>query len=222
MNSRDLEILSAYLDGQLSPPDSADLESRLKSDESLRRLMDDLRLARGLLRQLPQRRAPRSFTLKPTNPKLRVPQPRAYPALRLAGVLASLLFLASFAVNALSSAGTRHLAASSAPILGGGVGAGEAGTGPAEGLAQPFAAVGPNATATEMRAARALAAPTAEAPVQTAPKALPSGNAAVGNEAPVSAVWQLVLGGAAVLLAGIAWLVRQNSIRNFRSRWLEK
>ncbi len=55
---RDIELLSAYLDGQLDSKESARLESRLKSDESLRAVLDDLRAARGILRQLPQRRAP--------------------------------------------------------------------------------------------------------------------------------------------------------------------
>lgn len=217
MNSRDVETLSAYLDGQLSPTDSARLDSRLKSDESLRSLMEDLRLARTVLHRLPHRRAPRRFTLRPMNPKLKAPEPQVYPVLRFAGVLASFLFLASFAINALSPSATRQLATASAPMLGGDLGAAEAGTSPAQGLAQPFAAVAPNATKTEMPAARALAAPTAEAPVQAAPKSLPPHNAA-----PIPAVWQLILGSAAVLLVGIAWFVRQNSIRNFRSRWLVK
>ena len=41
MNSHDLELLSAYLDGQLDPSDSARFESRLASDESLRTALDD-------------------------------------------------------------------------------------------------------------------------------------------------------------------------------------
>lgn len=215
MSSHDVEILSAYLDRQLSPSDSARLESRLRSDESLRRLMEDLRMARGILRQLPPRRAPRSFILKPANPMFRPPQSRAYPALRLAGVLASFLFVASFAVNALLPAGTTQLAASSAPVLGGGVG--EAATAPAEAAAQPFAAAAPpNTTVTDMPAGRA------QPPAEAAPKALASRNAAAGSEARVPVVWQMILGGTAVLLVGIAWFVRQNSVRNFRRRWLEK
>ena len=57
MNFRDVELLSAYLDGQLSPSDSIRLESRLASDQNLQAVMDDLRTARGLLRHLPQRRS---------------------------------------------------------------------------------------------------------------------------------------------------------------------
>ena len=50
MNQRDVELLSAYLDGQLKPSDSARLESRLKSEPELVSVMDDLRAARNLLR----------------------------------------------------------------------------------------------------------------------------------------------------------------------------
>ena len=92
---RDVELLSAYLDGQLSPPDSARLESRLSSDASLRAALHDLRSARGLLRQLPQRRAPRNFTLTPKMAGIKPPTPRAYPTLRFATVLATLLFIAT-------------------------------------------------------------------------------------------------------------------------------
>ena len=66
MNQRDLELLSSYLDGQLKPSDSARLEARLSSDADLRSVLDDLRAARGLLRQLPMRKAPRNFTLTPS------------------------------------------------------------------------------------------------------------------------------------------------------------
>ena len=65
MNSRDLELLSSYLDGQLKPSESARLERRLASEPDLRSVLDDLRAARGLLRQLPVRKAPRNFTLTP-------------------------------------------------------------------------------------------------------------------------------------------------------------
>ena len=65
MNFRDVELLSSYLDGQLKLSDSARLERRLSLDPDLRAVLDDLRSARGLLRQLPMRKAPRNFTLTP-------------------------------------------------------------------------------------------------------------------------------------------------------------
>ncbi len=102
MNERDLELLSSYLDGQLTPSDSARLESRLKSDGQLASTLDDLRAARTILRQLPKRRAPRNFTLTRKMVGLNPPLPRSYPAFRFATVVATLLFFFTFGVNALA------------------------------------------------------------------------------------------------------------------------
>ena len=65
MNRRDIELLSSYLDGQLSPSDSARLETRLIREPELRSVLRDLRSGRSVLRQLPMRKAPRNFTLTP-------------------------------------------------------------------------------------------------------------------------------------------------------------
>lgn len=100
MNERDLELLSSYLDGQLTPSDSARLESRLKSDGRLASTLDDLRATRTLLRQLPKRRAPRNFTLTRKMVGLNPPLPRSYPAFRFATVVATLLFFFTFGLNA--------------------------------------------------------------------------------------------------------------------------
>lgn len=102
MNQSDLELLSSYLDGQLTPSDSTRLESRLKSDRELVSALDDLRAARTLLRQLPKRRAPRNFTLTRKMVGLNPPLPRSYPAFRFATVVATLLFFFTFGVNALA------------------------------------------------------------------------------------------------------------------------
>lgn len=99
MNDHDLELLSSYLDGQLTPSDSARLESRLKSDGGLASTLDDLRAARTLLRQLPKRRAPRNFTLTRKMVGLNPPLPRSYPAFRFATVVATLLFFFTFGIN---------------------------------------------------------------------------------------------------------------------------
>jgi len=124
MNFRDVELLSTYLDGQLNPSDSARLESRLKTDPELVAVMDDLRAARGVLRQLPSRRAPRNFTLTPKMVDLKPPLPRAYPVFRFASVFAALLFFLSYATNLVAP----RLSAASAPYgygVGGGGGCSE-------------------------------------------------------------------------------------------------
>src|SRR5690349_24679739 len=99
MNQRDLELLSSYLDGQLKPSDSARLESRLSRDSDLRAVLDDLRAARGLLRQLPMRKAPRNFTLTPKMVGKNPPLPRSYPAFRFVMALASLMLFFALGVN---------------------------------------------------------------------------------------------------------------------------
>jgi len=96
---RDVEKLSAYLDGQLKPSDVARLESRLQTEPELASVLKELRQARGLLRQLPQRRAPRNFTLTPKMVGQKPPLPRTYPVFRFATVLATLLLFFTFATN---------------------------------------------------------------------------------------------------------------------------
>ena len=99
MNHRDTELLSAYLDGELKPSDSAKLEARLKTEPELASVLHDLRATRTLLRKLPQRRAPRNFTLTRKMVGQNPPLPRAYPMFRFTTALATLLLFFSFAVN---------------------------------------------------------------------------------------------------------------------------
>ena len=61
----DLELLSAYLDNQLAPNDSAQIESRLQTDSNLQQSLAELRVIKMQLRALPTLKPPRSFTLKP-------------------------------------------------------------------------------------------------------------------------------------------------------------
>jgi len=99
MNRRDIELLSAYLDGELKPSDSARLENRLKTDPELASVLNDLRATRTLLRKLPTRKAPRNFTLTRKMVGQNPPLPRAFPAFRLATVVATLLFFFTFGIN---------------------------------------------------------------------------------------------------------------------------
>ncbi|MGD8404562.1 MAG: hypothetical protein PVJ21_12940 [Anaerolineales bacterium] len=96
---RDVEKLSAYLDGQLKPSEVARLETRLQTDSQLASILQDLRQTRGLLRRLPQRRAPRNFTLTPKMVGQKPPLPRTYPIFRFATALATLLLFFTFATN---------------------------------------------------------------------------------------------------------------------------
>jgi hypothetical protein len=101
MNRRDIELLSAYLDGELKSSDSVKLETRLKSDPELASVLSDLRATRTLLRKLPSRQAPRNFTLTRKMVGQNPPLPRTYPIFRFVTAVASLLLFFSFAVNSM-------------------------------------------------------------------------------------------------------------------------
>jgi hypothetical protein len=96
LSQRDIEILSTYLDGQLTDSEGARLESRLQAEIELRTTLEEMRRTRAILRSAPILRAPHNYTLKPGMVKSRQRIPRAYPVLRLASVLASFLFILAF------------------------------------------------------------------------------------------------------------------------------
>ncbi len=100
-NFRDIENLSASLDGQLNESESAQIKNRLTSDRELDSVLSDLSFARNLLRLLPKRKSPKNFTLTRQMVGLKPPLPRTYPLFRLATIFATVLFVFSFSVNAL-------------------------------------------------------------------------------------------------------------------------
>lgn len=61
----DLELLSAYLDGELSDHEREKLEQRLTHDSGLQTALDELHDTVALLHSLPRLKAPRNFTLDP-------------------------------------------------------------------------------------------------------------------------------------------------------------
>jgi anti-sigma factor RsiW len=219
MKFQDVEHLSAFLDGQLSPAEAARIEARLAVDASLRKVLDDLRVARGLLRRTPRLRAPRNFMLSPRNARVRAPQPRSVPFLRYSGALASLLFLFTVGFNTLGPSIRQSLA--SAPAYGFGMGGGMGG-----GAAEPEAAAEPAATMDALMAAPA--APAEEAPSEEAfakeapPVEAPAADVARGTPAPVPALWIMALAVAGVLLIGLSVYIDRMTRRKFRSRVEEK
>jgi anti-sigma factor RsiW len=116
MNSpsfRDVEQLSAYLDGQLSEAEISRLESRLKSDTTLAATLADLRQARSILHRTPKRRSPRNFTLTPKMAGIKPPVPRSVPALGWASAAAMVVFVVLLGTNLFS----QLTSASNAPML---------------------------------------------------------------------------------------------------------
>jgi hypothetical protein len=122
---RDIERLSAWLDGQLPQAEKTRLESRIGADPELAAALEEMRQARALLRRTPQRRAPRNFTLTPKMAGVRPPVPRAAPVLSWASAAAMLLFVFTLGANLLGQfsfgAAAPMMAAQPAMGIGGGL-----------------------------------------------------------------------------------------------------
>jgi hypothetical protein len=230
MKQRDIELLSSYLDGQLKPSEAARLESRLSADSNLRAVLDDLRSARGLLRQLPMRKAPRNFTLTPKMVGKNPPLPRSYPAFRFVTALASVLLFFTVSLNFLAP----QLAQPSAFGMGGG------------GAPEVFSAEAPAAEealgVTEAPATEAPAEPSMQmvpAPTDMLSSAdsareietpmakdgfegdAPAQDTSVANQAPqppVPSTWQIVLAVIALLGALVMVMMRQAAAGHWRRR----
>lgn len=232
MNQRDLELLSAYLDGELNASESTRLESRLKTDPQLASVLTDLRATRSLLRKLPTRKAPRNFTLTRKMVGQNPPLPRAYPVFRFATALATLLFIFSFGMNSVG----RLAAQPSYYGMGGGGGGGSS-----QEDARPFSDAAPAATEAPTEQAPSAAMPLAPTQIGTpeiangarivdtpSAKASDSGNAlnpnqplaqteAPNNPAPlIPSTWQMILAVVAIASAIFMLLIRQLSARRWK------
>lgn len=100
------ELLSAYLDDELSPRERAQLEARLQADPKLRARLKMLQQTVALVRRLPRVQAPRNFLLTPA--MVRSPEPRRpgryrwlAPAFTAASALTALMFLSIVAFHTL-------------------------------------------------------------------------------------------------------------------------
>jgi anti-sigma factor RsiW len=227
MNRRDIEILSSYLDGQLKPSETARLESRLSTDPDLRAVLNDLRSARGLLRQLPMRKAPRNFTLTPKMVGKNPPLPRSYWAFRFVTALASVLLFFTLGLNFLGP----QMAASQPGFGGFGGGGAPEISQEAPAGAESFATEAPAAEAPPEEPSVLLAPPTATVSAEdnaTRELQTPNEKQGVINEADVPGqqqplnplptvrpVWQILLAAVALLGGLIMVLIRQTAA----SRW---
>ena len=243
LSFRDVEKISAYLDGQLKPSEIARLEARLQTDPELASVLQDLRQARGILRQLPQRRAPRNFRLTPKMVGQKPPMPRAYPLFRYATALATLLLFFTFATNFMAPRMQRV----AVPYgIGGGYGGGGDAAEPE--LAMEAAAEEP-APAMEAPAAPAEAEePAAEEPIPTegepvaedsarvqptmqpdaveksapgeayAQDVAPEPDVAAQPAPPIGSMLQIILAGIGILSALTAFALRYFTIRKWRAK----
>ena len=90
VTERDEELLSAYLDNQLSAAARVQLEDRLKREPALRSTLNELRAMVQLLGEQPALSPPRSFTLDPAKVP---PQRWSWSSLRLGRIGGSLAAL---------------------------------------------------------------------------------------------------------------------------------
>jgi hypothetical protein len=187
---RDVELLSSYLDGQLGPSETARLERRLNSDPDLAAVFDDLRTARGLLKRLPLRKAPRNFTLTRKMAGVKPPMPGSFSFFRFTSVAAVLLLMITFAFNSLAA---QISLGASAPApeygIGGGPGFGGGCEEPCaeEPLLEMKAPATEAPAATEAPSMQDLALPTDLPPPAAADRAsvdgTPTADATVANQA---------------------------------------
>jgi len=225
MNFRDVEQLSAYLDGQLSSSDSARLQNRIASEPEMASTLESLRESRAILRRLPHRRAPRNFLLTPKMVGKKPPLPRSYPVFRFATVLATLLFVLSFATNQVG-----RLAASAPQVpygIGGGGGSDVATEAPAPAMESALATEAPVVTEpplmqepspTEM--AQSMPAPTQEPAPKDQERTMNQEPAATAGAParPLLTTWQAAFLVIAVLGALAMFLIQRYSVSKWRSK----
>ena len=93
LSTRDLELLSAYIDGELSARGIARLLPRLDHEPGLKQALEEMKAVVQQLGSLPEAPLPRSFTLTPDVVGIRS-RPRAYPVFQFATALAAIAFVA--------------------------------------------------------------------------------------------------------------------------------
>lgn len=113
LTPQDWEILSAYLDGQLTEAEQNRVRVLLERRPELREELEVLRRTRQVLRAAPRRRAPRNFTLTPAMARQARPPSfwsrASVPSFGFASALATLLFVLSFFFR-MTPLGTTNLA----------------------------------------------------------------------------------------------------------------
>ncbi len=183
------ELLSAYIDGEVSASETLRVEEHLARCQECRDELASLRATVGLLRRLPELAVPRSFALS------EAPQRRPTPTLvwtaRLATSVAAVLLVALLLgdiVGLVSQQRSLEDLASRAEVQA------PAAPAPLATAAQPSEAAArgiPGAPAPELESAPALAAaaaPAAPAPAAPAPAPAPAPAAAPAPLAPAEAI----------------------------------
>ena len=100
LSPQEWQLLSAYLDNQVSTAERNQIEKQLTSDAAYRQAAESLRQTRTVIRGMPLRRVPHNFTLTPDMVKARRKW-GIFPALRLSSAFAALASVVLFALQLL-------------------------------------------------------------------------------------------------------------------------
>jgi len=100
---QDYQSVSAYLDNASSPRERTKIEARLAADPELRRILQEFKYTRHLLRAMPVRKAPRNFTLSAAKVPVRPQRFFLAPVLNFTAAAAALLLVVVFAGSNLIS-----------------------------------------------------------------------------------------------------------------------
>lgn len=117
LNNRDWRLISAYLDARLSPAKITKVDERLKNDPLFKQALDEIAYTKRLLAALPQKRAPRNFTLAAEKVKRPLRGLWLQPALSFVSVVAAALLVVVFSFNYLVIGIARQAAAPQAQML---------------------------------------------------------------------------------------------------------
>ncbi|MEK6255883.1 MAG: hypothetical protein N2C13_01025 [Chloroflexota bacterium] len=103
--NKELEMLSAYLDGELSDQDNKGIQARIQANAELNAALENLRKTRALLRQTPLAKAPRNFTLTPEMVGSRSTAGRLFGTMRFVSAMAMILFAVVVVGDLLTNSG---------------------------------------------------------------------------------------------------------------------
>lgn len=112
LSERDLELLSAYIDGEITPSERTQLEARLNREPGLRRELATLRQTVSWINALPPPRAPRNFTLTPEMVRRKPAKVLFFPATAMVSTLsavAAVLLVAAGLLLVIQREGTMTL-----------------------------------------------------------------------------------------------------------------
>ncbi len=96
LSSKDWELLSSYMDGELNPRDKARVEARLSARPEFQEALDGLRRTKAILRRAPIRKVPRNFTLRAADVQP-VKTPRWIPTMQWSSAAVALIAVFLFA-----------------------------------------------------------------------------------------------------------------------------